>query len=89
MANVSVNPQMITAVDTNDDTLNFTLPNGPGNNSPAFIEIVTGTFKFALDQSASLSSASWTTAGTKFPITITGKLHYQATNAGDQFRISW
>lgn len=81
---------MITAVDTNNHEIDIQCgENGPGNDC-LMIEVVTGTHKFAVNQDAGNSSASYTTAGTKVIITVkNGRLNTKATTAGDQFRLSW
>jgi hypothetical protein len=90
MYTVTVNPQMLTSVDTSNHEINIDCgENGPGDD-PLMIEIVSGTHKFAVDQPASNSSASYTTAGTKVIITAKkGKLNTSAATENESFRISW
>lgn len=90
MYTVTVNPQMLTSVDTYNHEIFINCgENGPGDD-PLLIEIVSGTHKFAVDQPSTNSSASYTTAGTKAIITVKkGNLHTSAANAGETFRISW
>ena len=90
MYTVTVNPQMLTSVNTSDHEIFIDCgENGPGDD-PLMIEVVSGTHKFAVDQVSTLSSASYTTAGTKVIITVKkGNLHTSAANAGETFRISW
>jgi hypothetical protein len=90
MYTVTVNPQMLTSVDTSNHEIDIQCGDVGPANDPIMIEILSGTHKFAVGQPASNSSASYTTAGTKVIITVKeGKLNTSAANAGETFRLSW
>ncbi len=87
------NPALVTAPDTNSNTIVF---DAVFNDimSPinvATIEIVSGTFKFNTMGNSAAGGASYTTAGTKLVVSFKSNtgIQYQATTAGDTFRISF
>lgn len=94
MANIDVtkNPMLITAADTNDNTLVFKAPIGKEDNGNlvAYIKVISGTFKFSVDSTAdSASCPTWVddeqlilTFNTQKPI------HFKAANSSETFKIA-
>lgn len=94
MADVAVEtiPALITAADTTDNVLIFDEVLEPLLTNPqriAFIEIVTGTFRFSVGAAITGDEPQYT-EGEKLPVTFTDELdlHFKATTNGDQFKLT-
>ena len=90
-------PELVTSADGNNHVL--TINQEVFNKDPnpiVSIEVVTGSFNFAVGEDASNSSASYT-AGQKLVLTLRNgnirtadkKLNFKAANASETFKISY
>lgn len=92
MIQITSNPFLVTAPDTNDHELELSshFPMQDGNTQVAFITVLSGTFKFAVNDSAANSPASFTSSSEKLLLTFdrnNAKLHCKAATAGETFLI--
>ena len=95
MAKITIigNPATVALPDTAENVIVFdpSLSQGVPSPTTAIIEIVTGTVNFNTQGQPAANGASYTTAGTKFPLTFrfTDGISVKATTAGDSFKISF
>ena len=90
---ITANPAMVSLPNTSENVIVFdpSLVQGVSSPTTAIIEIVTGTVNFNTQGQPAANGASYTTAGTKFPLTFrfTDGISVKATTAGDSFKISF